>query len=66
MRETSGSGSASTSRWNCSSVQVTNPSGGFLRCTLRCFLGSSPAFCSARWFSMTCSGACTTTDPDVS
>ena len=66
IRDTSASGSAATSRSKTSSVQVTMPSGAFLRCTLRCFFGSSPAFCSALWFSTTCSGACTTTVPAVS
>src|SRR4028118_1410751 len=42
------------------------PSGGFLRTTLRRFFGSSPAFASAFSFSTTCSGACTTTRPSVS
>ena len=49
-----------------SSVQDTKPSGGFLRWTLRSFLGSSPALASALWFSTTWSGAWTTTAPDVS
>ena len=65
-RDTSASGSAATSRSNVSSVQVTKPSGGFLRCTLRCFFGSSPALSIALWFSTTWSGACTTTAPEVS
>ena len=43
-----------------------NPSGGFLRTTLRRFFGSSPALASRRSFSTTCSGACTTTRPVVS
>ena len=42
------------------------PSGGFLRTTLRRFFGSSPALASAFSFSTTCSGACTTTVPVVS
>src|ERR1700684_4218218 len=43
-----------------------NPSGGFLRTTLRRFFGSSPALASSRSFSTTCSGARTTTPPVVS
>ena len=63
IRETSGSGSAATSRSKVSSVQVTWPSGAFLRCTRLSFFGSSPAFSTSRAFSTTWSGACTTTVP---
>jgi len=49
-----------------SSPQVTNPSGGFLRWTLRIFLGSSPALARFFTFSTTWSGAWTTTVPEVS
>jgi len=66
IRETNGSGSASTSRSKVALFQVTNPSGGFLRWILRSFLGSSPALATALAFSTSWSGACTTTDPDVS
>ena len=41
------------------------PCGGFLRTTLRRFFGSSPALASGFAFSITCSGACTTTVPIV-
>ena len=64
--EVSGSGSAATSRSKVGSPQATKPSGGFLRTTLRRFFGSSPALASAFSFSITCSGACTTTRPGVS
>ena len=66
IRETSGSGSAATSRSKASSVHVTWPSGAFLRCTRFSFFGSSPAFFTSRAFSTMCSGACTTTVPAVS
>ena len=62
----SGSGSAATSRSKVGLPQPTKPSGGFLRTTLRRFLGSSPALASAFSFSITCSGAWTTTVPTVS
>ena len=61
IRDTSGSGGAATRRSKVSSDQATKPSGGFLRCTLRSFLGSSPALARFRAFSMVCSGAWTTT-----
>ena len=48
IRDTSGSGGAATRRSKLSSDQVTKPSGGFLRCTLRSFLGSSPALAVPR------------------
>ncbi len=64
--EVSGSGSASTSRSKVGWPQPIEPSGGFLRTTLRRFFGSSPAFARAFSLSMTCSGACTTTRPMVS
>jgi hypothetical protein len=63
--DASGSGGAATSRSNVGLPQDTNPFGGTLRTTLRRFFGS-PARFSARSFSITCSGACTTTVPDVS
>ncbi len=65
-REVSGSGSDWISLSKVVSDQATNPSGAFLRTTLRFFFGSSPAFFSAFSFSMTCSGACATTKPAVS
>ena len=64
--EVSGSGSASTRRSKVGWPQPIEPSGGFLRTTLRRFFGSSPALARAFSFSMTCSGACTTTRPTVS
>ena len=64
--DVSGSGGAATSRWKVGSPQDTNRSGGFLRTTLRRIFGSSPALARARSFSMTCSGACTTTEPAMS
>ena len=75
IRETSGSGTPATSLSKVCSVQTTVPSGGFLRCGLDFFLASfaalSAAFLAsdlalARSFSMTCSGAWTTTYPAVS
>ena len=49
---------------NVSARVLTNrPGAGFLRCTLRRFFTSSPAFASAFSFSITCSGAWTTTYP---
>ena len=62
----SGSGSATMSRSNVSSDQLTKPSGAFLRWIFFCFLGSSPAFSTARRFSTTWSGACATTQPRAS
>ena len=64
--DVSGSGSAATSRSNVGFPQDTKPSGGFLRTTLRRAFGSSPALARARSFSTTCSGAWTTTRPEVS
>lgn len=66
MDEVSVSGSASTSLRKDGSPHETKPSGAFLRTILRRFLGSSPAFSSALRFSLSCSGACTTTVPAVS
>ena len=66
MRLTSASGSLATMRSKLSSLQLMKPSGGFLRCTFLSFFGSSPAFAMLRVFSMTCSGAWTTTVPLVS
>ena len=54
------------SRSNVSSDQLTKPSGAFLRWIFFCFLGSSPAFSTARRFSMTWSGAWATTQPRAS
>lgn len=65
-RDRSISGSAVWSLTKVSSSQPTNPSGAFLRWTLRRFFGSSPALASAFSFSTTCSGACATTNPTVS
>lgn len=65
-REVSGSGSEAISFSKVCSDQATNPSGAFLRTTLRRFFGSSPALASAFSFSTTCSGACATTSPAVS
>ena len=52
------------------SPQDTKPSGGFFLTTWRSFFWSSPNFAVALaialTFSMTCSGACTTTVPAVS
>ena len=64
--EVRGSGGASRSRSKVLSVQLTAPSGAFLRTILRCLRGSSPALASALRFSMTWSGAMTTTSPSVS
>ncbi len=70
IRETSGSGTPATSLSKVCSVQTTVPSGGFLRFGLDFFLGLAAFLASdfalARSFSMTCSGACTTTYPAVS
>ena len=65
-REFSGSGSASMSLRKVASSQEMNPSGAFLRTTLRRFLLSSPTLASAFSFSITCSGAWTITSPVVS
>ena len=64
--DVSGSGGASRSRSNVLSVQLTCPDGACLRTIFFCLRGSSPALASALRFSMTCSGACTTTSPTVS
>ncbi len=61
-----GSGSASRSRSKVESVQFTAPAGAFLRTTFLSFFGSSPALASSLRFSMTCSGAMTSTSPTVS
>jgi len=63
IRDASGSGWAATNRSKVSALQVTLPSGGFFRTTLRCFFGSSPALARAFTFSTTWSGAWTTTVP---
>ena len=52
MRDTSASGVACCSRSNVSSFQLTAPSCGFLRWTLRCFFGSSPALAQRALFSI--------------
>jgi len=66
--DVSGSGSGggpAARRWGW--PQAMNPSGGFLRTTLRRFFGSVAGLGQAgRSFSTTCSGACTTTRPVVS
>ncbi len=64
--DVSGSGSAATSLSKVVSDQLTKPSGGLRRTTFRFFAASSPALATARWFSMTCSGASTTTSPATS
>ncbi len=63
---TSGSGSAATSRSKDASPHDTNPAAAFLRTTFRSFFGSSPALRSATSFSISWSGASTTTVPAVS
>ena len=60
------SGAASRRRSKVLSVQLTRPSGAFLRTILRRLRSSSPALASALALSMTCSGAWTTTYPRVS
>ncbi len=62
----SGSGWASTSRSNDAALQFTNPAGAFLRTTFLSFFGSSPALRTATSFSISWSGASTTTVPAVS
>ena len=62
----SGSGSAATSRSYEPSPQVIWPAGAFLRTIFFSFLGSSPALRTAASFSISCSGASTTTVPAVS
>ena len=64
--DVNGSGGASRSRSNVLSVQLTAPSGAFLRTIFLIFFGSSPARASSLRFSMTCSGASTMTSPTVS
>ena len=68
--EVRGSGSEATSVSNVGFPQDTKPCGGFFRTTCRSFFWSSPnlawAFFMALLFSMTCSGAWTTTVPAVS
>ena len=66
IRETSGSGVPLTSFSNVPWPQETKPSGGFLRWTRLSFFGSSPALRTSRAFSISCSGASTTTCPIVS
>ena len=58
-----GSGGAATSRLNVPSSQWTKPLGGLAFTTLRRLAWSVPARATARSFSLTCSGACTTTLP---
>ena len=65
-RGCSSSGSDSTSLVKVVSVQLTKPSGAFLRRTERSFLGSSANFARIFAFSTSCSGACATTYPTVS
>ena len=68
--DVSGSGTDSTSRLYVGSPQDTKPSGGFFLTTWRSFFWSSPnlavALAIAFTFSVTCSGAWTTTVPAVS
>jgi hypothetical protein len=64
--DVSGSGSAATRRSKVGLPQETMPSGGFFRTTRRRAFGSSPALARSRSFSTTCSGAWTTTRPEVS
>ena len=75
IRDDSRSGSPATSLSKVCSVHTTVPSGGFLSWGLDFFLASCWArsawflasdFAFAFSFSMTCSGACTTTKPAVS
>ncbi len=69
IRGTSGSGSPATSFSKVASVQTTVPSGGFFSWALLFFFPAatrSAALALAFSFSMTCSGACTTTKPEVS
>ncbi len=63
---TSGSGSASTRRSNDPRPQLTTPVGAFLRTIFLRFAASSPALRSAASFSISHSGAITTTVPEVS
>ena len=55
------SGAALRRREYVLSVQLTRPSGAFLRTILRRLRSSSPALARALALSMTCSGAWTTT-----
>ena len=57
---------AATSLSKVVSDQLTKPSGGLRRTTFRFLAASSPALATARSFSMTCSGASTTTSPATS
>ena len=66
IRGVSVSGAAAIRRLKASSFHTTKPSGGFLRFTLRRFLGSSPAFARSFAFSISNSGAKETTTPSVS
>ena len=62
----SGSGSAMTSRSYEASPHVICPAGAFLRTMRLSFLASSPALRTETSFSISCSGASTTTVPAVS
>ena len=64
--ETSGSGGEATSLSNTASSQATKPFGGLDLTSLRVRRGSPATFFSACSFSITCSGACTTTRPEES
>ena len=76
IRDASRSGSPATSLSKVCSVHTTVPSGGFLSWGLDFLFASfcgarAPAFFASDFafafsFSMTCSGACTTTNPEVS
>ena len=65
IRDTSGSGSPETSLSKVCSVHTTVPAGGFFSCGFDRFLGFAALRASERAlafsFSITCSGACTTT-----
>ncbi len=61
IREVSSSGRPVVRCSKVFSDHDTKPAGGCFFVTFRRFFGSSPAFARAFVFSMTCSGACTTT-----
>ena len=66
MCEVSGSGSAETSFSNDFSPHDTKPCGAFFLTMRLRFFSSSPALRTAAAFSISCSGASTTTVPAVS
>ena len=59
-RDTSSSGAAAISFPKVFSSHPTEPSGACCLTSFFRFAGSAAALASARWFSMTCSGACAT------